>query len=79
MQITIKIGNAEKPITAVAKAEVLKAKSPATHKFNAHAVCILIGIVLLVGLQFITSTDIASICATVPAFAQEGIDWLRDW
>lgn len=77
--ITVKIGHDEKPVTAAIKPEILKAKAPATHKFNAHVVCILIGVIVLIVGPLFTSGLLTSVLATLPAFVQEGIDWLREW
>ena len=80
--VTVKIGSSEKSVKEVAKAEVRAAKAPATHKLNAHLVCILIGVAITIVCTFIDTSiilHIGGLLATLPAFIQEGIDWLRDW
>lgn len=84
MQITIKIGNDTKPVAIKDIAKIAKRpeKSDSNLKLNAHLVCIIIGIGITVACTFVNTSlmlHISGILATLPAFIQEGIDWLRDW
>ncbi len=83
--ITVKIGHEDKQVKSVKDiAKVVKApeKADPTHKFNAHAICILIGIIVTVICTFTTCDlvlHISGILISLPAFIQEGIDWIHDW
>lgn len=82
--ITVKVGEDQKPVKATDLPKIVKSheKHDANLKLNAHVVCIVIGIAITIACTFSTSVLIlhfAGMLATLPAFVQELIDWLRDW
>jgi hypothetical protein len=86
MQITIKLDdNTAKPIHHLHDLKTViqhPAKKDENHKFNAHVVCIVIGIVITVACTFFNTAlilHVSGILATLPAFIQEAIDWIRNW
>jgi hypothetical protein len=82
MNITIKVGSEEVSFTKAVKVVKAGRKAPASHKMNAHIVCIAIGLMITGYCAFVPSDfalHFGAILATLPAFVQEFIDWLRDW
>lgn len=83
--ITIKIGSESKTVKSVkdiAKVATVDAKVDTTHKLNAHCICILVGIIITIVCTFIDVSVIFHITAllgTLPAIAQEAVDWIHDW